>query len=37
MVAVRSAGNHSTNAWIEAIRQAETPRPISARDSTRAS
>ena len=31
MVEMRSGGYHSTNAVSDAIRQAETPRPISAR------
>jgi hypothetical protein len=30
-VAMRSSGNQSVNAFIEPIRQAETPMPISAR------
>jgi len=35
MVDVRSGGNHSTKAWMEAMRHAETPRPMSVRASTR--
>src|SRR5438132_10744296 len=37
MVAVRSGGNQGTKAWMLPIRQAETPRPISARARTSAS
>ena len=32
-VASRSSGNHSVNAFIDPIRQADTPMPISARPS----